>query len=213
MSVGGLPITVGTFPELASNSGQHPISPIDAVVVSRILEAGGNIIGTSTCENYSLTPLSYSSYTGPVHSPWLRGYNVGGSSSGTAALLSLNLARAAGVPGLETAGDAVDLAMGGDQGGSIRLPAAYTGIYGFKPTYGLVPYTGVASLHPIFDHAGPMATNLDDIALMLEVLAGYDGLDPRMTVGCPPRSAVPKYLSDLTTFTNPRDPLINSAQN
>ena len=206
MSVAGLPTTIGTFPQLTSKDGNYPISPIDAIVVRRILEAGGHIIGTSTCENYSLTPLSYSSATGPVHSPWLRNHNVGGSSSGAAALLSLSLARSAGIPGLSNAGDMVDIAMGGDQGGSIRLPAAYTGCYGFKPTHGLIPYTGIAPLYPLYDHVGPMATNLDDIALMLSVLAGYDGLDPRMTPESPLRPNLPDYLGDLTRFTDASAP-------
>lgn len=206
MSVAGLPLTVGTFPQLTSKEGSYPISPIDAVVVSRILEAGGNIIGTSTCENYSLTPLSYSSASGPVHSPWLRGYNVGGSSSGSACLLSLSLARSDGAEGLEEAGDEVDIAMGGDQGGSIRIPASFTGTFGFKPTHGLIPYTGIASLHPLIDHCGPMAKNLNDIATMLSVLAGYDGLDPRMTPESPLHQNVKCYDTELADFTKSSPP-------
>jgi len=206
MSVAGFPTTIGTFPQLVSKDGKYPISPIDAVVVARILEAGATITGTSTCENYSLTPLSYSSASGPVHNPWLHNHNVGGSSSGSACLLSLGATRQAGVPGLENAGDDVDIAMGGDQGGSIRLPASYTGIYGFKPTHGLIPYTGIASLHPIYDHCGPMARNLDDIANMLTVLSGYDGLDPRMTPESPLRDKVQDYLLDLSHFTQSSPP-------
>lgn len=81
MSVGGLPLTVGTFPYLTSQDGKYPISPIDASIVSRVLEVGANIIGTSTCENYSCTRLSYTSASGPVYNPWLFGRTVGGSSS------------------------------------------------------------------------------------------------------------------------------------
>jgi amidase len=92
------------------------------------------------------------------------GYSAGGSSSGSAALLA--------------AGE-VDLAIGGDQGGSIRMPAAYCGIYGLKPTHGLVPYTGIMPIESTIDHTGPMTNNVADNALMLEVLAGEDGLDPR----------------------------------
>ena len=139
MSVGSLPLTVGTFSQLTGPDGKYPISPIDASIVSRVLEAGATIIGTSTCENYSCTPLSYTSASGPVHNPWLFGRTVGGSSSGNSAMLSLGLARKAGVPGLDSAGDRVEIALGGDQGGSIRLPASFTGIYGLKPTFGLVP--------------------------------------------------------------------------
>lgn len=202
MSVGGLPYTCGTFPELASpKDGKYRISEIDSTVVQRLLLAGAVIVGTSTCENYSLTPLSYTSANGPVHNPWLHGYNAGGSSSGSAFLLSLRQARAAGVPGLQQAGPDTDIAMGGDQAGSIRLPASFCGIYGLKPTHGLVPYTGIAGLHPMIDHAGPMATNVEDIATMLTVLAGYDGLDPRMTPETPHLPNVPQYHTDLAAFT------------
>ena len=202
MSVGGLPLTVGTFPQLTSKDGEYPISPIDASIVSRVLQAGATIIGTSTCENYSCTPLSYTSASGPVHNPWLFNHTCGGSSSGNACLLSLENARKAGVTGLERAGETVELALGGDQGGSIRLPASFTGIYGLKPTHGLVPYTGIASLHPMIDHCGPMARNLMDIATLLTVTAGYDGLDPRMTPESPLRSQVKDYASELSAFQN-----------
>lgn len=103
-------------------------------------------------------------------------------------------------PGLDSAGDSVELALGGDHGGSIRLPASFTGIYGLKPSYGLVPYTGIASLHPMIDHCGPMATSLMDIARLLSVIAGYDGLDPRLTPESPLRQSVKDYASELSTF-------------
>ena len=77
---------------------------------------------------------------------------------------------------------AVDLAVGGDQGGSIRIPASHCGIVGHKPTHGLVPYTGALGLEPGVDHLGPMARTVADAALLLDVLAGPDGLDPRQ---CP----------------------------
>ena len=73
----------------------------------------------------------------------------------------------------------VDMAIGGDQGGSIRIPAAYCGVYGMKATHGLVPYTGVMPIEITLDHTGPMTRNVADNALLLEVLAGEDGLDPR----------------------------------
>jgi amidase len=201
-SVAGVPYTAGTFPELLSKDGHYPLPEIDAPVVSRVLNAGGMIMGTGTCENYSLTPMSYTSANGPMHNPWLYAYNAGGSSSGNAFLLALEAAREAGVPGLEDAGPHVEMAVGGDQAGSIRIPAAYSGVYGLKPTYGLVPYTGIASHHAIYDHAGPMARNLKDVATLLEVLAGYDGLDPRMSPETPLRQNVPKYSKLLEDFTS-----------
>ena len=200
MSVGGLPYTCGMFPQFTSKDGKYAEAVIDSTVVRRILEAGGHIMGTSTCENYSLTPMSYTSASGPVHNPWLRDHNTGGSTSGGACLLSLRQARAAGVSGLEDAGPDIDIAMGGDQAGSIRLPASYVGCFGLKPTYGLVPYTGIAGLHPMIDFTGPMAHNIDDLATMLTVLAGWDGLDPRMTPESPLRDQVRSYHTELAKF-------------
>lgn len=75
------------------------------------------------------------------------------------------------------------MALGGDQGGSIRIPASFCGIYGLKPTHGLVPYTGIMPIELTLDHTGPMTATVEDNALLLEVLAGPDGLDPRQYGG------------------------------
>lgn len=206
-SVGGLPTTIGTFPHLLSENDEFPQSPIDATVVRRLLEAGAVVKGTATCENFSLCPLSYSSASGPVHNPWIAGCNVGGSSSGPGALLAAaTLAKTKS----ESFGEVVDLAIGGDQGGSIRLPAAYAGVYGLKPTHGLVPYTGTAALIPMLDHVGPMATNVQDIALLLQAIAGFDDIDTRMTAGAPMRGEVkdyPKLIRDFMAGTRDGAPL------
>jgi amidase len=106
------------------------------------------------------------------------GYPAGGSSSGSAALLA--------------AGE-VPMAIGGDQGGSIRMPASYCGIYGMKPTHGLVPYTGIMPIELTIDHTGPMTATVKDNALMLEVLAGPDGLDPRQYGS----ARIPRYTEAL----------------
>ena len=71
------------------------------------------------------------------------------------------------------------MAIGGDQGGSIRMPACWSGCYGMKPTHGLVPYTGIMPIEATIDHTGPMTMTVADNALLLEVIAGPDGLDPR----------------------------------
>jgi amidase len=92
------------------------------------------------------------------------GHSAGGSSSGSGALVA--------------AGEA-DMAIGGDQGGSVRIPAAFSGCYGMKGTHGLVPYTGAMPIEATIDHTGPMTKTVADNALFLEVLAGEDGLDPR----------------------------------
>ena len=156
--VAGIPMMNGT----AVLEGYIP--DIDATVVTRILDAGGEIAGKAVCESLCFSGGSHTSDPMPVHNPLKRGYSAGGSSSGSAALVS--------------AGE-VDMAIGGDQGGSIRIPACWCGIAGHKPTYGLVPYTGVFPIELTLDHTGPMARTVADVAVFLEAIAGPDGLDPR----------------------------------
>ncbi|PJK22824.1 amidase [Mycolicibacterium goodii] len=136
----------------------------DATVVARLLHAGATIAGKTVCENLCFSGASHTAATGPVRNPWDHTRTTGGSSSGSAALV---------------ASGAVDLAIGGDQGGSVRLPAAFTGIVGHKPTHGLVPYTGAFPIEQSLDHLGPMTRTVADAALVLDVIAGPDGLDPR----------------------------------
>lgn len=137
---------------------------IDATIVTRLLDEGATIMGKAHCEYFCLSGGSHTNATGPVHNPHKHGYSAGGSSSGSGALIG---------------GGVVDMAIGGDQGGSIRMPASFCGCYGMKPTHGLVPYTGVMPIEATIDHTGPMTQTVMDNALMLEVLAGPDGLDPR----------------------------------
>src|SRR6185503_3996635 len=98
----------------------------DATIVTRMLDAGAEIVGKSTCEYFCLAGNSATSATGRVENPRVPGHSPGGSSTGSGALLA--------------AGE-VDLAIGTDQAGSIRIPASFSGVVGLKPTYGLVPYT------------------------------------------------------------------------
>ena len=137
---------------------------VDATIVTRILDAGGTIVGKAHCEHFCLSGGSHTNSAGPVHNPYRYGYSAGGSSSGSGALVG--------------AGE-VEMAIGGDQGGSIRMPASWCGAYGMKGTHGLVPYTGVMPIEATIDHVGPITSNVADNALLLEVLAGPDGLDPR----------------------------------
>jgi amidase len=144
------------------------VPDVDATVVTRILDAGGTILGKAVCEYFCFSGGSHTSASGPVHNPHRMGYSAGGSSSGSACLVARGEA---------------DMAVGGDQGGSIRIPAAYSGVYGMKPTHGLVPYTGIMPIEATIDHTGPITATVEDNALMLEVLAGPDGLDPRQYGG------------------------------
>src|ERR671935_13767 len=137
---------------------------VDATVVERILDAGGEIAGKAVCEYFCVSGGSHTSSTGPVHNPRKRGYSAGGSSSGCAALV---------------ASGEVDMAIGGDQAGSIRIPASHCGIVGLKPTFGLVPYTGIGLLEITIDTCGPMTANVRDNALLLEMNGagiGHEGL-------------------------------------
>ena len=155
------------------------VPEVDATVVSRILDAGGEIAGKTACEYLCFSGASHTNATGnPVHNPWKHGYTSGGSSSGSGAVVA--------------AGD-VEMAIGGDQGGSIRIPASMCGIVGLKPTHGLVPYTGVMPIELTIDHVGPMTDTVANNALLLEAIAGSDGLDPRQ-IGVP---EVPSYTDAL----------------
>jgi amidase len=164
-AVAGVPMMNGS----ATIEGYTPLR--DATIVSRVLAAGGTIVGKSACEDLCFSGGSHTSRTGAVRNPWDETRSAGGSSSGSAALV------AAGI---------VDVATGGDQGGSIRIPSAYSGTVGHKPTWGLVPYTGAFPIEATIDHVGPITRTVADAALVLSVIAGPDGLDPRQ-----PRDLVP----------------------
>jgi len=156
--VAGVPMMNGT----SVLEGYVP--DIDATIVTRILDAGGEIVGKADCESLCFSGGSHTTDNGPTLNPYDPTRTTGGSSAGSAALVA--------------AGE-VDMAIGGDQGGSIRIPASWCGIYGLKPTHGLVPYTGAFPIEATIDHLGPMARTTADVATLLEVIAGEDGMDPR----------------------------------
>lgn len=136
----------------------------DATIVTRLLDAGATITGKLNMEDMAHSGSGDISAHGPVANPYDDDYLSGGSSSGSAAAVGN--------------GD-VDVAIGGDQAGSIRIPASWSGIVGHKPTHGLVPYTGIAGLGRTFDHTGPMANSVKDCARVLNAIAGKDPDDPR----------------------------------
>ncbi len=138
---------------------------VDATVVQRILDAGGTIVGKAHCE--VLLPVRRQ----PHQRRWA------GAQSAPAGLFRWRFVL--GQRGVVVALGEADMAIGGDQGGSIRIPSSFCGIYGMKPTHGLVPYTGIMPIEIYVDHTGPMTRTVADNALLLEVLAGPDGYDPR----------------------------------
>jgi len=133
----------------------------DATIVTKMVAAGAVIIGKTNLQEFAMGG-GETSYYGPSRNPWNLAHNTGGSSSGSGAAISAFLAYGA---------------IGTDTGGSIRMPASFSGIVGLKPTYGLVPIRGIIPLRVSMDHAGPMTRTVEDTAIMLNVLAGYDKLD------------------------------------
>ena len=158
VAVAGIEMTCG------SKMFEGYVPSEDATIVTRLLDAGATITGKLNMEDMAFSGSGELSATGPVLNPRDDDYIAGGSSSGSIAAV--------------VNGD-VDVAIGGDQGGSIRIPASWSGGVGHKPTHSLVPYTGVAGLGRSFDHTGPMATSVADCARVLDAIAGADGLDPR----------------------------------
>lgn len=136
----------------------------DATVATRILDAGGTIVGKAACEDLCISGGSHTSALGMIRNPRKPSHSAGGSSGGSAALVA--------------AGE-VDMAIGCDQGGSIRIPSSFCGVYGLKATHGLVPYTGIFPIETTLDHCGPMCGSVEDVARLLFAIAGPDGLDPR----------------------------------
>lgn len=158
-------IAVAGVPQFYGSDAFPPWTPsTDATVVTRVLDAGADILGTATCEHFCNSTASFTSAQGTIENPFKEGYSTGGSTSGGAALVGSGL---------------VDIALGTDQGGSIRVPASFCGCVGLKPTHGLVPFTGLTSGDAIDDHAGPICRSVFEAAQCLDATAGYDGIDDR----------------------------------
>jgi amidase len=172
--VAGIPMTC------ASRLLYDFVPDIDATIVTRILKAGGHITAVLNTDDFAFSGGGHTSAYGPGRNPTNPKHAPGGSSNGSAT------APATGQ---------VDIALGGDQGGSIRIPSSWSGIVGLKPTHGLVPYTGIVGFDQTIDHIGPMAKKVEDVALLLEVIAGKDDtcIDPRQ----PDKIKVPKYTEEM----------------
>lgn len=160
ISVAGIPLTCG------STVLDGFVPDDDATIVTRILGEGGKIVAILNMDDFAYSGAGAISAYGPILNPHDTHYLAGGSSGGSAASLYY---------------DYVDMTIGCDQGGSIRMPASWCGVVGLKPTFGLVPYTGIVGADATIDHTGPMARNVEDVALLLEVIAGNDQKDPRQT--------------------------------
>jgi aspartyl-tRNA(Asn)/glutamyl-tRNA(Gln) amidotransferase subunit A len=150
----------------------------DATTVAKLYQAGGILLGKLATHEFAHGGPSFDLPWPPARNPWNRDHFTGGSSSGAGAAVAAGF-----VPG----------ALGSDTGGSIRGPAALCGIVGLKPTYGLVSRAGVYANSFTFDHAGPMTWTVEDCAILLQAIAGYDPKDPASA-----NRPIPDYRGALT---------------
>src|SRR5205814_7472611 len=144
----------------------------DSLEVSRLRAAGAVVLGKTAADDFAYHGNGTSSHTGQVLNPHDRTgtRTPGGSSAGSAVSVATGMAFAA---------------LGTDDGGSNRIPAQFTGVVGMKPTFGLVPRTGVIPTWPYLDTHGPLARSVADAALFLSVIAGADASDPLAIGGSP----------------------------
>jgi aspartyl-tRNA(Asn)/glutamyl-tRNA(Gln) amidotransferase subunit A len=151
----------------------------DAAATRLLYEAGAVLLGKLATHEFAHGGPSFDLPWPPARNPWNLGHFTGGSSSGSAAALAAGL---------------IPAALGTDTGGSIRGPSSFCGVVGLKPTYGLVSRAGVMQNSFTFDHCGPMARSVEDCAILLQAIAGYDERDPA-SVDC----TIPDYRAALTS--------------
>jgi aspartyl-tRNA(Asn)/glutamyl-tRNA(Gln) amidotransferase subunit A len=171
--------TAGIRTTAASELFKDRVPTDDADIVARLKRAGAIVIGKTNLHEFAYGGSSSVSCFGPVRNPWALDRVPGGSSGGSAAAVAADLCFGA---------------FGTDTAGSVRMPAAYCGIVGLKPTYGRVSNRGVIPLSWTLDHVGPLCKTVDDAAVLLAVTAGFDPLDPA-SVDRP----VPDYTRALRT--------------
>ncbi|MBM93620.1 MAG: Asp-tRNA(Asn)/Glu-tRNA(Gln) amidotransferase GatCAB subunit A [Legionellales bacterium] len=158
------------------------IAPYDATCVERLKTAGMIMLGKTNMDEFAMGSSNETSYFGPCYNPWNLDHVAGGSSGGSAAAVAAGL---------------VPATTGTDTGGSIRLPAAYCGITGIKPSYGRISRWGMTAFASSLDQAGPMARTAHDCALLLETMSGHDPKDATSL-----NAPVPQYSEHLNDPIN-----------
>ncbi|WP_331233714.1 amidase family protein [Natronorarus salvus] len=174
VSVAGVEMTCG------SRVLEGYVPDADATIVTRLLDAGATVVGKTNMDDMAMTTTGHSAF-GPVLHPESEDHLAGGSSGGSAVVVATG---------------EVDAAIGTDQGGSVRLPSAYCGIVGHKPTHGLIPYTGCVGLEHTIDHPGPMGPDVETVARLLTVFSG-DGPEGAAADDRQPRSIPDERYHDL----------------
>ncbi len=154
--------TAGTRTTAASGVFQTRVPSEDAEIIRRLKASGAIILGKLNLHEFAMGCTGDVSYFGPTRNPWQLDRVTGGSSAGSGAAVAANLCFGA---------------LGTDTGGSIRVPSSWCGIVGIKPTTGLVSIRGIIPCAASLDHCGPMARTVEDVALMLGEMTGYDNLD------------------------------------
>ena len=165
--------TAGIRTTGASELFKDRVPSADAEVAHRLKAAGAILLGKLNMHEFAYGTTSTVTYFGAVHNPWAQYHIVGGSSGGSAAAIAAGLCLAS---------------LGTDTAGSVRIPSSYCGVTGLKPTYGRISIRGVIPLSWSLDHVGPICKTAEDTAILLNVIAGYDPLDPT-TLNAP----VPDY--------------------